>query len=75
MKLMTDFIYASSDAVKSEILNTGDGGQNLEVNQLFSKFSMDTVASCAFGVDAGSFKKGDETPSPFITNAKGIFEK
>ncbi len=35
---------------------------------------MDAIASCAFGVDAGSFNGGD-TESPFIKNARAIFTR
>ena len=38
----------------------------------FGKFSMDSIASCAFGVDAQSFSNSDTT---FVRNAREIFRR
>ena len=40
-----------------------------ELRKLLGKYSMDTIASCAFGVNAQSFENAD---SPFATYAKNI---
>ena len=45
------------------------------MKELFGKFSMDTIASCAFGVDAQSFTsaKKSEGALPFVKNATALF--
>ena len=40
--------------------------EDFEVKELMGKFTMDTIASCAFGVDAQSF---NTKTSPFVQNA------
>ena len=41
--------------------------EDFEVKELMGKFTMDTIASCAFGVDAQSFNSAKI--SPFVQNA------
>ena len=45
---------------------------SIELKDLMGKFSMDALASCAFGVDSGSFTNRD-TDSDFVKHAKIIF--
>ena len=40
--------------------------------EYFGKFSLDSLASCAFGVNANSFKEKDST---FVKNAAQIFSQ
>ena len=40
--------------------------EDFEIKELMGKFTMDTIASCAFGVDAQSF---NSQTSPFVQNA------
>ena len=44
----------------------------VDVMDLSKKFSMETIASCAFGVKAGSFDAKHDT-TPFIKNTYEIF--
>ena len=38
-----------------EFSKNAEAGIEFELKEVFGKFSMDTIASCAFGVDAQSF--------------------
>jgi hypothetical protein len=70
MKTMMHFMYKVSNQMVAEIERHADSGENLDPKNTFGKFSMEIVASCAFGVDAGSYS-GEETE--FLRNAKGFF--
>ena len=47
--------------------------EDIELKNLMGKFSMAAIASCAFGVDSGSFTN-KEKPSEFVEHARNIFE-
>ena len=49
-----------------------DGGE-IDVRVKFGKFALDSMASCAFGVDARSFAKSGK--SEFVQNASNIFRR
>ena len=71
MKVMMRFIDKVSESLVQEMdKNTGmiDG---FELKESMGKFSLDTIASCAFGVDGQSF---DEQESVFVNNASRIFQ-
>ena len=63
MKSMMVFIRETSQNLIKEILQHATDGNEVELKVLFGKFSMDTIALCAFGVDAQSFS----------TSGKGSF--
>ena len=46
-------------------------GEEFEQKEVFGKFSLDALASCAFGVDAQSFS--DSESHPFVHHAAKIF--
>ena len=48
-------------------------GRAVDFREAFGRFSMDAVASCAFGVDAKSFAA--KTRSPFVAVAEKILMK
>ncbi len=48
-------------------------GEELELKQTFGKFSMDVIASCAFGIDAKSFETGNKK-SEFVRQASRFLE-
>ena len=71
MKVMMRFIDKVSESLVQEMdKNTGmiDG---FELKESMGKFSLDTIASCAFGVDGQSF---EEQESVFVNNASRIFQ-
>ena len=37
-------------------------GREIQLNGIGSKFSMETIASCAFGINAQTFDRGDKSP-------------
>ena len=47
-------------------------GHEFDTRVKFGKFSMDSIASCAFGVDAQSFSNNDTI---FVKNAREIFRR
>jgi len=55
MKAMMVFIRETSQNLTKEIHGHATDGKEVELKDVFGKFSMDTIASCAFGVDAQSF--------------------
>ena len=46
--------------------------KQVDLKEICGKLSMDTIASCAFGVDLNSFEKGNQ--SEFVENAKNVFK-
>ena len=49
------FIRETSQRLIDEIATHAKSHDDIELKDVFGKFSMDTIASCAFGVDAQSF--------------------
>nr|APH81390.1 cytochrome P450 CYP3026B2 [Tigriopus kingsejongensis] len=70
IKFMMHFMKAIGIRLKGEIQKAVDSQQPIDTKDVFSKFSMDTIATCAFGVDAGSF---EEDNSEFLQHARKIF--
>ena len=46
--------------------------EDFDAQEVLAKFSMDTIASCAFGVEAQAFAKLD---SPFVKHATNVFQQ
>ena len=55
MKAMMVFIRETSRRLAEEFRKNVEAGTEFELKDVFGKYSMDTIASCAFGVDAQSF--------------------
>ena len=49
-----------------------DSQTELDMKELCGKFSMETIATCAFGVSAETFSNDD---SQFVRSAKAIFRR
>ena len=49
-----------------------DSQSELDMKELCGKFSMETIATCAFGVSAETFSNDD---SQFVRSAKAIFRR
>ncbi len=74
LKLMTQFInIVSQEAVKT-VDKAANDKEDLELKKLFGALSMDTIASCAFGIEAGAFKAEKGTESEFVKAARNIFQ-
>ena len=49
-----------------------DEKEDFELKEVLGKYSIETLASCAFGVDAQSFSNDN---SQFVANAKSMFDQ
>ena len=49
------FIRETTKRLVDNINQHAESDKEFELKDMFGKFSMDTIASCAFGVDAQSF--------------------
>ncbi len=72
MKMMSSLIQEVSTKLVESLDDDVAADRQFDLRTKFGKYSMDGIASCAFGVDARSFAK-DDAPSPFIANAQRIF--
>ncbi len=70
MKAMTAFMEKTAADLVTCISKSADAGEPFEAKEMLGKYSMDTIASCAFGVDAQSFAN---TSSLFVKYASNIF--
>ena len=52
LKAMIPFIKEINKRLFNKIEKEAENGNEFELFNAFGKFSMDTIASCAFGVDA-----------------------
>ncbi len=79
MKMMMKFMSSISEELKKELSEAATSGDKIDLKSVCGKFSMETIASCAFGVKAGSFGVGGgaaaaDYQSQFVQNAKSIFD-
>lgn len=72
MKAMTEFIAETSRRLVRSFDKDFEAGQEVDLRSRFNKFSMDTISSCAFGIDAQSFADED---SKFVFYARDIFRR
>ena len=70
LKLMMQFIANVSEDMTNEFRTAAEANNDLEVKETLGKYSMDTIASCAFGVHAESFSNEN---SKFVEHAKDMF--
>ena len=54
----------------NDMAKAADSQSELDMKELCGKFSMETIATCAFGVNAETFSNDD---SQFVKNAKGAY--
>ena len=72
MKGMLKYIIHVSGGLVEELENKCQQGEEFELKDVFGKFSLDALASSAFGVDGESFKNKN---SKFVKSAARIFEQ
>lgn len=61
MKLMTQFIkLVTQDMARFMDARIAEG-KTVDFNDISGRFSMDSITSCAFGVEASSFKDDEDT--------------
>merc|ERR1711962_1557280 len=73
MKGMMQFLLAVSENLCTELGEKAESGGEFETKEVFGKFSLDALASCAFGMDGQSFSK--ESDSIFVKHAKKLFSQ
>ena len=71
MKAMLIFMQETSNQLLNAININAKNTESFELKDLFGKYSMDIIASCAFGVDAESFKN---KKSKFVEYGSQMFE-
>ena len=69
---MLPLLQQINDNIECYIKEESKITDSIELKDLMGKFSMDALASCAFGVDSGSFTNRNQD-SEFVKNAKIIF--
>ena len=70
MKAMMKFIVEVSENLLAEMEKKSETGE-FELKDVTGKFSLDALASCAFGIDFNSF--GGEKSSAFVEHASELF--
>lgn len=69
---MMKLINAVSDHLVTEAKSHVKSGEPVDLRTIFGKFTMDSIASCAFGVDSQSYTNKN---SKFVENAKSVFTR
>ena len=72
MKVMLHFIKETSNFLMEDLALKAKAGEEFELKESFGKFSLDTLASCAFGVDGQSFTNDK---SVFVKHAAELFNQ
>jgi hypothetical protein len=55
IKMMLNFVYSVSGQLTKEISQDVQSGRNTNVSVVFNRYSLETIATCAFGVKAGTW--------------------
>merc|ERR1712079_452597 len=71
LRQMTPFLQATSKKMHTHVSKFAESGEEFETKTLMGKFSLDGLATCAFGVEAGSF---DDEEGEFLLHAKNVFK-
>ena len=66
------FMQETCDQLMNGFEKYADKNEAFELKTILGKYSMDTIASCAFGVDSQSL--GSKEESMFVKHAKKLFE-
>ena len=70
MKAMVPLIDTVAKRLGEAFEKQVKAGDSFELKEQFGKFSIDAIASCAFGVDSNAFATD---VSPFVENARMVF--
>ena len=71
IKAMFVFMQETCNRLIKALDNIADKNETFEVKEILGKYSMDTIASCAFGVDAQVYTNNE---SDFVKNASNMFK-
>ena len=72
LKMMIHLINEINNRLIKSLEAEAKRGKDFDVREHFGKFTMDTIASCGFGVDAQSFTNSN---SPFLKNGRAVFRR
>eukprot|EP00088_Acartia_fossae_P003776 TRINITY_DN11613_c0_g1_i3.p1 TRINITY_DN11613_c0_g1~~TRINITY_DN11613_c0_g1_i3.p1 ORF type:complete len:541 (-),score=132.78 TRINITY_DN11613_c0_g1_i3:63-1655(-) len=72
MRSMYKFMREIGFRLANELGEKADAKAEFKLKDVFGKFSLDTLATCAFGIDPGSFENND---SKFVQAASNIFRQ
>ena len=70
LRKMAPLLHAISKNMIGYVAKLAESQTEFETKELAGKFSIDGIASCAFGVDSGSF---DDEKSEFLYHGKEVF--
>ncbi|KAK3869989.1 hypothetical protein Pcinc_024733 [Petrolisthes cinctipes] len=70
VKRMFPLVCQNADTLVTSCLHEASKNPALDMKNMFGRFTMDTIASCAFGIDCSSFLK--EKPE-FVQMAETVF--
>ena len=70
MKAMMHLLIKVTEGLVGELGKKAEGKTEFETKEVFGKFSLDALASCAFGIDGQSF---EDPNAPFVKHAQDIF--
>ena len=70
LRIMTPLLQAINKKMNKYVSTLAEEGTMFEAKEFAGKFSIDGLASCAFGVEAGSF---DGENSEFLYHGKNVF--
>ncbi len=73
LKTMLSLIDKVGREVEKDFARKIEQGGYADLKEVFGKYSMDAIASCAFGIEAGSFKGDDGSETEFVKNAQTVF--
>lgn len=73
LKTMLHLINAVSKDIENHLQERVKVDGRVELKEVFGKFSMDAIASSAFGIEAGSFNSESGSETEFVKHAKTIF--
>ena len=71
LKGMLSFIYLVGARLKAECEKLANEGKDFDLKDLYGKFSLDSLAECAFGINPRSFEGKD---SLFVKHAARVFQ-
>ena len=70
MKAMMHLLIKVTEGLTKELGLKAEVKTEFETKEVFGKFSLDALASCAFGIDGQSF---EDPNAPFVKHAQSIF--
>ena len=73
LKMMLGFMHETQKKCIDNMNIFAMNGQDFELREIFGKFSLDTIASCAFGIDPQA--SCSKTKSKFVESVEQMFRQ